>query len=268
MSEHRDEHIELCAGWALDSLDPADRARLEAHLAEGCAACERALADFAAAATALGRSAPAAMPSPGLRARVLAAAGATAPEAAPAPAGRVVALPPRRRFPLVAALGWAAAAALAVVAGLFWRDARRLTQDLQASQRAAARLTKSLEEQRRWEEVLSAPGARVAVLAPTAAGTPGLRGRAVVDPATRRAMLMFDGIHEPPGRNYELWAIRGTAPRAIALLRPDSLGHAVVRLDDAGEPWSLNAYAVSLEPVGGSPSLDAPSGPVVMLGKF
>ena len=73
MSEHRDEHIDLCAAQALGTLSDEDRRRLEAHLAEGCRECEAALADFSAATVMLAASAPAAEPSPGLRQRVLAA---------------------------------------------------------------------------------------------------------------------------------------------------------------------------------------------------
>ena len=46
MSEHLEEHLDLCAGYALGSLDAPDRIRLEAHLADGCPACEAALAEL------------------------------------------------------------------------------------------------------------------------------------------------------------------------------------------------------------------------------
>ena len=49
MSEHREEHIDLCAGYALGSLDEADLERIDQHLAEGCEHCEAALADFSTA---------------------------------------------------------------------------------------------------------------------------------------------------------------------------------------------------------------------------
>jgi len=44
-------------------------------------------------------------------------------------------------------------------------------------------------------------------------------------------------------------------------------GRAVVRLEDVGDPATLQAIAGSLEPEGGSPNPAAPSGPVVMVGK-
>ena len=42
----------------------------------------------------------------------------------------------------------------------------------------------------------------------------------------------------------------------------------MMRLENLGEPKLLAAFAISLEPAGGSPNPNAPSGPVVMLGKL
>ena len=71
MSPHREEHIDLCAAYALGGLEEADRVRLERHLAEGCLICEEALAEFSDSTLLLAASAPAALPSPLLRQRVL-----------------------------------------------------------------------------------------------------------------------------------------------------------------------------------------------------
>src|SRR6266545_4740303 len=116
MSRHLEEHLDLCAGFALESLDPADRARLIEHLDQGCEICEQALREFGATTLLLAGAAPAAQPDPGLRARVLSA------PAEPRTAGRVIERR-RRRFPRWTALAWAAAAVLAVAAGLMGRDA-------------------------------------------------------------------------------------------------------------------------------------------------
>src|SRR5262245_57339171 len=119
VSERHDELLELCAGYAIGSLDDSDRARLEAHLSAGCAECEAALADFSAATVALAASVPAAFPSAALRARVLEEARVTPVEDAAEPeakhlrptreTGRVVELPRRR----VSAWTWGFAAAAA-----------------------------------------------------------------------------------------------------------------------------------------------------------
>ena len=268
MSRHLEEHLDLCAGFALESLDPADRARLNEHLDQGCEVCEAALREFGGTTLLLASAAPAAQPDPGLRERVLSAARALAAPAEPrAGAGRVIELG-RRRFPRWTALAWGAAAALAIAVGLMGREAVRLGRELEDGRRRFAELERRLDEEQRWQEVVSAPGARLAVIAPTAAGAHELRGRATYDPATRRAVLVFENVQAPAGRDYELWAIRGAAPRALGLIKPDASGRAVMRLEDAGDPATLNAFAVSLEPAGGAPTPDAPTGPVVMLGKL
>ena len=280
MSEHRPEFIDLCAGWALGSLDENDRRRFEEHLAGRCSECEAALADFSAATVALAASLPAAPPSPRLRERVLAAVatgrsasgdGAAERRPRPGPAdgrSRVMELKPRT-FPL--ALGWVtvAAAAALVVASLFlWSDVRRLQSELDARRGQLAELEQKLADVQRWNEVLAAPGARVAVLEPTSAGSAELRARVTYDPATRRAVVVFDNLKPPVGRDYELWAIRGEIPASLGVIKADPAGRAVLRLENVGDPSSLAAFAVSLEPEGGSPTPTAPSGPVVMLGKM
>jgi anti-sigma-K factor RskA len=64
----------LAGPYALDALEPAERAKFERHLL-GCAACRSEVCDFAAVAAALGLAA-AATPPPALKGRVLADAGA------------------------------------------------------------------------------------------------------------------------------------------------------------------------------------------------
>ena len=75
VSEHREEHLELCAAYAVGNIDLADRHRLGEHLALGCTECETALGDYGAATLLLAASAPSEPPTARLRQRVLAAAG-------------------------------------------------------------------------------------------------------------------------------------------------------------------------------------------------
>src|SRR5436190_24330522 len=74
VSRHNDEHLDLCAEYALGTIDDVSRRRLEEHVREGCAECEVALRDFGVATMALAATAPAARPSAELRERVVAAA--------------------------------------------------------------------------------------------------------------------------------------------------------------------------------------------------
>jgi anti-sigma-K factor RskA len=270
VSEHREEYLDLCAGLALDALDPADRTRLEAHLADGCPECEAALAEFSAASVNLARSAPAAAPPAALRQRVLDAARATpAGGAATAPErGRVIELKPRWREPLFL-WSWAAAAAfLAITTAVMWNQGEALRVQLTDAQKALTAARQKLDEDRSLIAVLSAPDARVAEMQITPAGVKELRARATYDPASRSAVIVFENFTAPSGHDYQLWALRGAGVASLGLIRPDAAGHAVLRLENVGDPATLAGFAVSLEPAGGSPYPDKPTGPVVMAGKF
>ena len=97
MSEH-DQFRELIEGYALGSLDQAERAELESHLASGCADCAAALAEARWLVTQLVYLAPAAEPSEMLRARLLqtvrAEGSATSAGTSWPPGGEVWALGP------------------------------------------------------------------------------------------------------------------------------------------------------------------------------
>ncbi|HTM57759.1 MAG TPA: anti-sigma factor [Candidatus Udaeobacter sp.] len=269
MSEHRDEYLDLCAGYALGALDDADRRRLEAHLAEGCAECEAALADFSDSVVQLARSAPDAQPTPALRARVLSAVKAEGAGRGDTGAdrARVLELKPRRTAWV--AWTWAAAAVfLAIATAMLWNQADSLRSELAAVSRSLSDARRKLEADRSLIAVLSAPGARVAEMQITPAGVKELRARATYDPKTRSAVIVFENFTAPSGRDYQLWALRGAGVASLGVIKPDSTGRAIVEVADAGDPGLLAGFAVSLEPAGGSPYNDKPTGPVVMAGKF
>lgn len=273
MIPHREEHFDLCAGYALGSLSESDRLELERHLQGGCSACEAALADFSAATTLLATSAGTQPPPTALRARVLETVGQEMAKAAPAPgpstatAGRIVRLPAHR-------LGWAtwslaaAAAALVVVSAVSWNEVQRLSASLEAERRQLAELEQKLALERHWASVLNAPEARVAELRLTPAGVQALKARATYDPRTRSAVIVFENFAAPAGKDYQLWALRGAGVASLGLIKADERGYAVLRLENVGDADTLGGFAVSLEAAGGSPNPAAPTGPVVMAGKF
>ncbi len=184
------------------------------------------------------------------------------------PEGKVIEFKSRRRG---FSLGWGLALAAALLAGstaVLWNHAQRLHRELSAHREAVARLERRLAEERRWLDVLNAPGARVAELHPTPQGIAASRARATYDPSTRRAVLVFENLTAPSGHDYQLWALEGAGVASLGLITPDAGGRAVMRLENAGDPTILAGFAVSLEPAGGSPNPTAPSGPVVMAGRF
>ena len=289
MSEHTDDHLELCAAYAVGSIDPKDRQLLAEHLADGCLECEVALADFESSTVLLAASAPSVAPRPGLRARVLAAAekAKTEPERPverPKPEstpGRVEAraipmptiVTPKMTMP---PWSWMAAAAafavttviLAMITIGMGGKLGEMKKEVESNRDALASISQQLELERQWSSVLSAPDARTAVLNPTAgSGLYAARGRATFDPASQRAVLVFENLKTPPGRAYELWAIVGSTPVSLGVIPTDNDGGAILRVENAGDPNQLNAFAVSIEPPGGSGNPNSPSGPLVMVGR-
>jgi hypothetical protein len=281
VSQHLDEHIDLCASYALDNLDAPERVRLEAHLAAGCAVCEGALREFSRATALLATTAPPVRPPAALRERVLAAARAeslrstgpgTGAGESPARSGgaRIVSIESRR------ALLWSWLAAAACLALAVWsqRTVARLHGEISEQQVRVAvleqdrtRLEAQLGDARRWVSTATASDARFATLAPTPDGNPSLFGRAIIDKKTRRAAFAFSNFKAPAGHDYQLWTIRAGKPKSLGVLQAGADGEAWANLD-VGDAATLQALAVSLEPAGGSPSNDAPSGPVVMLAQL
>lgn len=279
MSVLRDDELELAAGYALGTLDEADRQLVETLIASGHAELERVIAELREATTLIAHAAPAAVPSADLRARVLAAARAervepqlepsAGPESEP-DVGRVIAFEPRRRSWVEAWSGGfaAAAAALALVAAFMWMTQQRTRAEIRQMRADITQLRDQLDTERRWESVLSAPWAQTVRLSPTTAGGPPLSARATYDPRSRRAVLVFERFSAPAGHDYELWAIRPDGPESLGLIKADENGRATLRLEDVGDAATLSAFAVSLENAGGAPTSRAPGGPVVMVGKL
>jgi anti-sigma-K factor RskA len=94
---------ELTAAYALDALDPAERAEYEEHLAT-CEHCREELAHLSVVAAELAFAAEPVSPPPGLRDRILEAAQAERPN--------VVPLRPRWLYPVAAVAAVAACVAV------------------------------------------------------------------------------------------------------------------------------------------------------------
>jgi anti-sigma-K factor RskA len=194
-----DEAIhELTAGYALDALDPEERAAFEAHLG-GCARCQEELASFWEATGALAHAAAGPAPPPELRGRLLAAARAERPN--------VVPLRPRR-WALPAAVSVAAVAAVAALALGLW----------------AASLSDDLEQAR---DALAGQKLVTALLADDSARSVALRGadgRLVVGADGRAALVVRDLPAAPDGKIYEIWVIDEVPRRAGSFDRSGVVG--------------------------------------------
>ena len=87
---------DLTAGYALDALDPDERARYEEHLAS-CETCRAELQEFWQVAGALGRAAGGPTPPASLRDRILEQARDERPNVVPFRRRIAVPVAPKRR---------------------------------------------------------------------------------------------------------------------------------------------------------------------------
>ncbi|HWL45454.1 MAG TPA: anti-sigma factor [Ilumatobacter sp.] len=219
---------DLAAAYALDALDPAERAAYEAHFTT-CAACRGDVAELRETAAQLG-GLTAATPPADLKSRVLAEV-ATTRQLAPRTAS-VVPLVPRRRGRVLAAVATVAAAVVLVMAAalVVGRGGNEFNDQLAA--------------------MLADPSARMVELDGAGAGSV----RLVWDGA--RVAVVGIGLADPgSGQRYELWMVDSDGAHPMQLLdRAD--GGQVQRVLDA--PGHAVAWGVTLEPVAGSPTPTEP----------
>jgi anti-sigma-K factor RskA len=227
------EAHELIAGYALDALEPADRARAKELLERSEEAREelRTLTETTAAmATAV--SGPA--PPPELRERIL--------QSARDDRQTVVPLESRRRPRLVPVLGVAAAVAAVVAVALgIWGFS--VSSDLDESRAALA-------QARAAAAVLASPDAR----------TVGLeQGNGSLVVSGSEAVLVLNDIEgAPQGKTWEVWVLDGETPVRAGLFAGGQ-ARDVVPVEGGVGPGAK--VLVTLEPSGG---LDAPTtSPVV-----
>ncbi len=291
MTDHVDEMVGLCASLATGSIESRDRQRLAEHLAEGCLECEVALADFEQSALLLAASAPSASPSPGLRDRVLqalalpdgsapagsAAAGASGASRGGRPSAnfsaQVAQMRKRRRgfappawapFALAGMFGIVAIVS-AIVAMFAHGEAGRLHGEVSGNTEVIAALNDQLQQEKTWGAVFTSPDARSGDLRPASQGDL-THGRAVFDPLSRRAIIVFENLTPISNRSFELWAVIDRAPHSLGVIKTDERGNGVLRVENAGDPNRLDGFQVTLEKPGGSAG--AAPGPLVMSGRI
>jgi anti-sigma-K factor RskA len=267
------EHVHA---YAIGALDAADRARLEAHLDERASheGCFEALAEALETVAALDRAHGTIEPRSSVRESIFASIDSGGEALARMPASRRSTR--SRGVVAAAAFGWGLAIAATIALVLVHRSNsvldgrvaeldRRVAEDQQqlahlsttdADRRecrtALDQLRASSSEARAVIAMLDEPATRLVVFAPQ--GERALRATAVVDASASRAYVMGRALPAAPGKDYQLWVIRGAgAPIPAGFVRERGDGAAVGEFDSKilaeGRP---DALAVSLEPAGGS----------------
>ena len=269
---------ESVSAYALGALDADERRAFEAHL-ESCPKCAAELADLRRVTTGLAMSAEPIAPPDDLKARTIARA-TNQPQVrldkpVPAPPVSIVRAP--RQASSIPWLAAAAGIALAVAAGIYaWAlrselqsvrqtadravaEATRVRADLASTRQDAARLTRTLA-------VLGAPD----VVRVDLKGQGDLAAASVqVYWSATRGLLVLNAGNMPAlqsGHVFELWAVppgAGAQPVAAGLFTVDAAG-AVTTLAPPPVFPAADAFAITVEPAGGSPQATTP---IILIGK-
>jgi anti-sigma-K factor RskA len=228
----------LGGAYALDAVDDLERVAFDRHLAE-CETCALEVAEYRETVTRLAEGAWS-VPPPRMRERVLARAAATSQQP-PNGHRRGVASPVAR---------WRRLTAAAAVVGVLGIGAAATTYAVQEQRLDDQRTTVALAQERadRIQAVLAAPDA--ALHGGELAG--GGRVTVVVsDTEDAGVVVLADAPAPGPDRAYQLW-----------LVPDDSVAPVSAGVLPAGEVQATQliegvrgraAFAVSLEPAGGSP---------------
>jgi anti-sigma-K factor RskA len=258
MSAH-EQFAEDLTLYALGSLEGDEQVALEKHLAE-CASCRRELEVLRGDLGLIALTTAGPKPPARSRQRLM-----TAIAQEPRVPARIEE-PVRGRRSWWAILGWAAAAAMAlVVIGLLEQNAS-LGRDVASLK---ARFSDQESKLRQANEIVATlldPEANKVEL--VAAGSKlQPRGKAIYQRKNRSLIFFASNLAPlPPQKIYELWLFpaSGGAPIAAGLFKPDAHGSATVVNPPLPENVEAKNFAVTLEPESGSH--DAPRGPAVIVG--
>jgi anti-sigma factor RsiW len=262
--------VELLPEYALGLLAAPDEQAVSAHLAD-CPECRLELEELRETTSHLAFAAPPAMPSPAVKAALLArverlaatpAGGTPTPilAAVPPPGTNAASTPPHLRQWRSPRYALAAVAAVALLTLGGWNIA--LQRQLHEQQLQAQAQATQAAEQATVARLIANPAAAHTVFGPVTGQYGALppAGYIYVDPnSTTGVMLTYWLPHLAPNTRYQLWLITPDGKRdSGGLFTVDGRGNASVVIH-APAPFSkYNAIGVTAEPYDGSPQPTTP----------
>jgi hypothetical protein len=155
------------------------------------------------------------------------------------------------------------AAALATELATLAREHHELAAQLAEQERTLVGLRNAVAPQTRVLRALGGARTLTAALLPTATGRGS--GRVIVEAMSGEAAVVLAGLGPPPaGHIFELWTIRGDrVPEPAGLFTAPGNDPFAARVERVDRPAEVTAFAVSIEPAGGS---NSPTGPIVLAG--
>jgi anti-sigma-K factor RskA len=225
-----DEVRSLLELYALDVLDPEERAEVAQHLETKCEGCGQALSRAVALNAAVLAAVPDHAPPARLRRKVIG-----------------IARPASPAWLLQAAAGLAAALAIALV----WLgiDSRNKSERIAQAGREQEALESQLVRAQAAVAFLRDPETR-----PASASRPDQPGGTYFINPKGGVLLIASRLPAlRTGQTYQMWVIPKTgAPRPAGLFRPDDSGGAVHLQPDPLDVTAVQALAITIEPDGGS----------------
>lgn len=259
----------MAPAMALGALDPDDAAFVRSHLAK-CPLPHPELRDALAVAAAIGDAVPErAVPSPGLRSRLLAEIHAgsahealsdrlmSVATAAPAPVR-----PGPWRW--IAAAGGTLAVAASLALAVQIGENRALDERLAVADVRLAALETQVDAAEAWIDRAVAQGADAFFMDGEGQAQEASFMLVVEDQATGAVLLMSNLPELGEGETYELWVERDGEVVAVGTFQPDDRGLAAMMID--ASVAGIRQAMITVEPLGGSdmPSIDG----VIMEGEL
>jgi anti-sigma-K factor RskA len=229
--------LELLPAFALGNLDSNEADLVEDHLLS-CWLCRAESKTFEEVAEQLSFAAPASLPSPGLKDRLLQRVQVARPQ--PRVPVQAVRRPWLERLLPV----WGLASVGLII--------------------ALAAFSLSLWQRLNQLEFITAPGGMRAIPLSTTDAASNATGFVLVGADGRNGAVVVDGL--PPlseGQQYQLWLIRDGERTSGAVFSTDEKSYGGTRIKVAGSLLEYSAVDVTIEPAGGSPE---PTGSLVLGG--
>lgn len=247
--------------YSLNALEGEERVKLEAHLAS-CSECRLELEHLRGDGALLALSTSGPKPPARARARLLEAIAKESKSAASRVEGtRGVEQFSRSRWGW---LGWAAAAAVVLLAALLWNENSALKQILAAKNQESAQARRELEDLRKIAApILSPQTQRVTVVSVKTAPQP--QGKAFYLRSRNNLVFVASNMAPLPlHKAYQLWLVPvDGAPIPAGVFKPDARGSGTIVNPPLPAGVEAKAFAITVEDEAGALH---PTSPIIMMG--
>jgi len=219
--------------YALGLADGEEKSEIEAHLARGCADCQRGVKQALALNSLLLTTVDAAKPPARLKRRILASIGVR-----------------HRSWTWAGAL---AAACMLVAAVWLGEQERERSRQLAEARRTVLEVSADRDRMAAALRMLDQPET---VQVGFGKGQPAPpRGNVFVNGRSGVLLIASNLPKLPPGRRFEMWVIpKGLAPRPAGMFGSSASGSGFNLLPGPIDAASLGLVAVTIEPEAGSPA--------------